>query len=148
MWNMIVSQAKTGAPGRYQPSPFLTGKQKELKQRHLDKHDLSRQDTNETETEVSDEMTNEPDEMTDERSGETSGGNQQENSQNLQNSQNPQDNICAGKTSHKDARRQQPAMTLQEAVVWAEILGDPVSIKRRKKRMGQIYGNQGYAGRR
>ena len=41
-----------------------------------------------------------------------------------------------------------PSMSLQEAVVWAEILGEPVSRKRRKKRMGQLYGNQGYAGRR
>lgn len=41
-----------------------------------------------------------------------------------------------------------PAIDFQEAVVWAEILGDPVSRKRRKKRMGQLYGDQGYAGRR
>lgn len=43
---------------------------------------------------------------------------------------------------------QKSSMNLQEAVVWAEILGDPVSRKRRKKRTGQLYGNQGYAGRR
>lgn len=43
---------------------------------------------------------------------------------------------------------QKPSLDLQEAVVWSEILGDPVSRKRRKKRMGQLYGNQSYAGRR
>ena len=30
---------------------------------------------------------------------------------------------------------------LQTAVLWAEILGDPVSVRRRKKRMNQYYGN-------
>lgn len=34
---------------------------------------------------------------------------------------------------------------LQQAVLWAEILGDPVSKKRRKKRIGQLYGNQSNA---
>lgn len=36
---------------------------------------------------------------------------------------------------------------LQRAIVWAEILGDPVSVRRRKKRVNQFYGNQGNANR-
>lgn len=40
------------------------------------------------------------------------------------------------------------AEQLQDRVMWAEILGEPVSVKRRKKRMEQIYGNQGHAYRR
>lgn len=34
---------------------------------------------------------------------------------------------------------------LQQAVLWSEILGDPVSRKRRKKRVNQLYGNQSNA---
>lgn len=37
---------------------------------------------------------------------------------------------------------------LQQAVLWAEILGEPVSVRRRKKRMNQFNGNQGNAYRR
>lgn len=48
----------------------------------------------------------------------------------------------------KSEQEQTFSLNLQEAVVWAEILGDPVSRKRRKKRAGQLYGNQGYVGRR
>lgn len=33
------------------------------------------------------------------------------------------------------------AAELQKAILWSEILGDPVSVKRRKKRVNQIYGN-------
>lgn len=47
-----------------------------------------------------------------------------------------------------DGKPAASSINLQEAVVWAEILGDPVSRKRRKTRMRQGYGNQGYAGRR
>lgn len=45
-------------------------------------------------------------------------------------------------------REQKPSLDLQEAVAWAEILGEPAYRKHRKKRMGQLYGNQSYAGRR
>lgn len=38
--------------------------------------------------------------------------------------------------------------SLQEAILWAEILGEPVSVRRRKKRVNQCYGNQGNAYRR
>ncbi len=41
-----------------------------------------------------------------------------------------------------------PQISLAEAVIWSEILGDPISVRRRKKRMERFYGNQGYAGRR
>lgn len=37
---------------------------------------------------------------------------------------------------------------LKQAVLWAEILGDPVSVKRRKRRSEKLHGYQGYAGRR
>lgn len=37
---------------------------------------------------------------------------------------------------------------LREYMVWAEILGEPVSVKNRKKRVERIYGNQGHADRR
>lgn len=37
---------------------------------------------------------------------------------------------------------------LQEAVIWAEILGEPLAKRRRRERMRQYYGNQGYVGRR
>lgn len=40
------------------------------------------------------------------------------------------------------------ARSLQEAVIWAEVLGDPVSRRRRKKRVNQLYVNQGNASRR
>lgn len=36
---------------------------------------------------------------------------------------------------------------LRQAVFWAEVLGEPVSVKRRKKRVNQQYGNQGNAHR-
>lgn len=36
---------------------------------------------------------------------------------------------------------------LQEAVIWAEILGEPLAKRRRRERMRQYYGNQGYVGR-
>ena len=39
-------------------------------------------------------------------------------------------------------------MELRDAVVWAEILGDPVSRKRKKSRMERGYGNQSYDHRR
>lgn len=55
----------------------------------------------------------------------------------------PDRNILAS-----DSERDVSSMNLQKAIVWAEILGEPVSRKRRKKRMGQLYGDQGYAGRR
>lgn len=37
---------------------------------------------------------------------------------------------------------------LKQAVLWAEILGDPVSVKRRKRRSEKLHGYQGYACRR
>lgn len=37
---------------------------------------------------------------------------------------------------------------LEEIIVWSEIIGDPVSVKRRKQRNERRYGYQGYAGRR
>lgn len=37
---------------------------------------------------------------------------------------------------------------MQDRMIWTEILGEPVSVKRRKKRMEQLYGNQGHAYRR
>lgn len=40
------------------------------------------------------------------------------------------------------------AELLQDRMVWAEILGEPVSVRRRKKRVEQLYGNQGHAYRR
>ena len=36
---------------------------------------------------------------------------------------------------------------LEEVMMWSEILGEPLSKKRRKKRMEQRYANQGYAHR-
>lgn len=38
-------------------------------------------------------------------------------------------------------------MNLDELMMWKEILGEPLSKKRRKKRMEQRYANQGYAHR-
>jgi hypothetical protein len=40
------------------------------------------------------------------------------------------------------------AVNLQDAMAWAEILGDPVSKKRRRRRVSQQYGNQGNVNRR
>ena len=34
---------------------------------------------------------------------------------------------------------------LQKAILWSEILGEPVSKKRRRRRVNQYYGNQGHA---
>lgn len=39
-------------------------------------------------------------------------------------------------------------VNLAEAMVWTELLGEPAYRKRRRKRMEQQYGNQGYADRR
>ena len=49
--------------------------------------------------------------------------------------------------SGKEWQVKDPA-ALQEAIVWAEILDDPVSVKRRKRRVNQYYGDQGNAYRR
>jgi len=38
-------------------------------------------------------------------------------------------------------------ISLEEAIMWSEILGEPLSKKRRRKRMEQRYGNQGYVNR-
>ena len=38
-------------------------------------------------------------------------------------------------------------ISMEEAMMWSEILGEPVCKKRRRKRMEQRYGNQGYADR-
>lgn len=40
------------------------------------------------------------------------------------------------------------AEQLQDRMIWAEILGEPVSVKRRKKKVEQLYGNRGHAYRR
>jgi hypothetical protein len=40
------------------------------------------------------------------------------------------------------------AVNLQDAMAWAEILGDPVSKKRRRRRVSQQYGNQSNVNRR
>lgn len=40
------------------------------------------------------------------------------------------------------------AEQMQDRMIWAEILGEPVSVKRRKKRMERLYGNQSHAYRR
>lgn len=45
------------------------------------------------------------------------------------------------------AVKEPETIELQEAVLWAEILGEPVSKKRRRRRIEQIYGNQSYARR-
>ena len=45
----------------------------------------------------------------------------------------------------KTAPKEAP-MNLAQAMAWAEVLGEPVSRKRRRKRM-EMYGNQGYAHR-
>lgn len=50
----------------------------------------------------------------------------------------------------KESAKVQMANTeqLQSHIIWAEILGEPVSVKRRKKRVEQLYGNQCHAYRR
>ena len=49
--------------------------------------------------------------------------------------------------SGKVPAAEQP-LNLQQAVLWSEILGEPVSMRRRKKRMNQFNGNQVNAYRR
>lgn len=62
--------------------------------------------------------------------------------------------VMTGESSVSDTKqtsdcvRLENAMNLQEAVLWAEILGEPVSKKRRRERMEKVYGNSGYVGRR
>lgn len=43
---------------------------------------------------------------------------------------------------------QSAGLDLRQAILWSEILGDPISVKRKKRRMEHLYGNQGYDRRR
>lgn len=58
--------------------------------------------------------------------------------------------IAMGEEEPSSRKREEsvPRFSMAEAIVWSEILGDPVSVRRRKKRMERFYGNQGDAGRR
>lgn len=58
----------------------------------------------------------------------------------------PADPCRTSGKSMQEAVYDQP--DLKQAVLWAEILGDPVSVKRRKRRSEKLHGYQGYAGRR
>lgn len=50
------------------------------------------------------------------------------------------------KVNRQSAAAGPATMSLKDTIVWAEILGEPVSKKRRRKRM-ERYGDQGYAHR-
>ena len=58
----------------------------------------------------------------------------------------PADTCRTSGESMQETVSRQP--DLKQAVLWAEILGDPVSVKRRKRRSEKLHGYQGYAGRR
>ena len=54
---------------------------------------------------------------------------------------------AAAAKSAAAAKPEDTGMNLQEAVVWSEILGEPVCRKNRRRRRARSYGNRGYAGR-
>ena len=61
-------------------------------------------------------------------------------------SEQPEQAAALGQTGRSE--QVLSAEYLQNRMIWAEILGEPVSVKRRKKRVEQLYGNQGHAYRR